>query len=896
MAAPDPDSPVGYLRQVQVRGASLTVEDHMLRASWRARQAAATLFRGERGMFGDLALAIDLGDAAAELHGEFQYSAPDQRLAVNFAIADWDLAKLQRIAPVLEPLAGLATPISGSIQLTIDTASMRAEGARVDLTARRGSIVHPVLVDGKLPIAGAQLKVSYDTALARLTLHEFSLDLGGPTVTVKGTVDGFDAHRLLVGEATGELAVAAEIVARKMPTNDLARYWPPTLAVNARNWVTTNIHDGAVDEATLSTRLRVKPDGAVGAPDAFGGTLKMHGLTVDYKNPLPVVRGVDGTATFDQRRMTLLPTSGTLKGLRVTGGTIVITDLDVVDQWINIAVDVTGPVRDALETIDAKPLEYARRVGLDPARVDGTADAHLSFYFMLDRRTTFEQVELGVKAQLAGVALRKVAFEQDLTEASLQLRLDRGSLELNGTGKLAGAPATIGWLQYFKPRDGLRSRYTVQTTVDAAVRKAIGLEPPDGMLAGPLGIAATVKSFADKRGAVSLALDLKGATIAVPDLNWSKEAGRPAKANLELDLVDDHLAGISSASANGPGIEVDGLTATFDTGDTSLRRIEVARLALGATDLKGSVARRSAGGWRIELQGSSLDATAFTNNLNRPGGSVDKEQPPLVVDAKFDRVILGPNREAANVVLQLRSDVLHWQSVRLDAAPFGAGSLKLTFGEAGGLRPFNLTTNDLGATLRLLDVSDHVAGGQLTISGQAEDEGATRTFVGHLDGGDYRMVRAPVLAKLLAIASFASIGSLLSGEGIPFTRLTGDFRASGGKIAVKGFRAYGGAIGLNASGTLDLDASTLNLDGTLVPAYTLNSILGNIPVIGDLLLGGKGQGIFAAGFHAEGPLDDPKISVNPLSALAPGVLRNLFLFDSSSSNGQTPPRPSTETK
>ena len=55
--------------------------------------------------------------------------------------------------------------------------------------------------------------------------------------------------------------------------------------------------------------------------------------------------------------MTLLPTSGTLKGLRITGGTIVITDLDVTDQWINIALDVNGPVRDALETIDAKPLE-----------------------------------------------------------------------------------------------------------------------------------------------------------------------------------------------------------------------------------------------------------------------------------------------------------------------------------------------------------------------------------------------------------------------------------------------------------------------------------------------------------------------------------------------------------
>jgi hypothetical protein len=70
----------------------------------------------------------------------------------------------------------------------------------------------------------------------------------------------------------------------------------------------------------------------------------------------------------------------------------------------------------------------------------------------------------------------------------------------------------------------------------------------------------------------------------------------------------------------------------------------------------------------------------------------------------------------------------------------------------------------------------------------------------------------------------------------------------------------------------------MGIAGTLVPAYTLNSVLGNIPVLGNLLLGGEGQGIFAANFRLYGPRDDPKVSVNPLSTLAPGVLRNLFLF------------------
>ena len=54
------------------------------------------------------------------------------------------------------------------------------------------------------------------------------------------------------------------------------------------------------------------------------------------------------------------------------------------------------------------------------------------------------------------------------------------------------------------------------------------------------------------------------------------------------------------------------------------------------------------------------------------------------------------------------------------------------------------------------------------------------------------------------------------------------------------------AIGINvSSGSLDLKADTVDLNGTLAPAYTVNSLLGRIPLLGDMLVGGEGQGVFA---------------------------------------------------
>ena len=57
--------------------------------------------------------------------------------------------------------------------------------------------------------------------------------------------------------------------------------------------------------------------------------------------------------------------------------------------------------------------------------------------------------------------------------------------------------------------------------------------------------------------------------------------------------------------------------------------------------------------------------------------------------------------------------------------------------------------------------------------------------------------------------------------------------------------------------------------------YTLNSLLGNIPGLGDVLVGPKGGGVFAATYQVSGALVDPDVTVNPLSALAPGILRGL---------------------
>jgi hypothetical protein len=57
--------------------------------------------------------------------------------------------------------------------------------------------------------------------------------------------------------------------------------------------------------------------------------------------------------------------------------------------------------------------------------------------------------------------------------------------------------------------------------------------------------------------------------------------------------------------------------------------------------------------------------------------------------------------------------------------------------------------------------------------------------------------------------------------------------------------------------------------------YTV-SVLSNIPLLGDIIASKKGEGILSATYSATGNMEQPNISTNPLSMLAPGIFRRIF--------------------
>ncbi|HKR20058.1 MAG TPA: AsmA-like C-terminal domain-containing protein [Stellaceae bacterium] len=880
--------PLQYLTSFAMNDATLIVDDKSLGVTWRADRFDIAMERNAAGIAGTMQLAVGIAGKQALLSGHIDYRAIGQ-LSVKIDFDGVDPALFASAAPALQPLGTLDLPVSGEMALGFDTNNLAIDVAFCDFRFGAGTLREADLPDGTAAVHGGVLRASYNPLEGRVDIEDLELDLGGPKVSIQGEVDNL-GNGLLGGGWPTSFDASARLTAAAIPIDSLPHLWPEHVGPHTRHWITTRVRDGMIDSVKAALALHVD----TGAPKPvdvtrFDGTGSYHNLTIDYFPPLEPARGVGGTVVFDRTHMDFTPTGGHVLDGRATAASVKLYNLDTNDEMGDIDVTLAGPLRDALKVLDTKPLQYAKALGLDAEHAQGQFSAHIFFRLPLKHDLNFDEVVYRTEAQLSAVAIPHAFFGRDLSDGEFKMTLDRAALTLDGTAAIEGAPLKLTWVENLTKR-GLRRRYTVQGRLDDAMRAHLGFDFADyATLKGPIDVDLAYGLGADRRAEASVTAKLKDAAVDIPKLGWHKPVGQPAVAKFTLELAGDQLTQLRNATLMGSGVNAQA-SATFDK--AGLTRADIPHLVAGETNAQVTLAR-TGNGWTADLSGSSYDASGLLRDVSRPSAA---NPPPVAIHAKVGRLVLGPNRQLTDFSARLQSDGPHWTEAEIDSTLTGGKKLTVRFGGANGPGKFDLTADDFGALLRVLDVTGDVEGGTFAVKGDAVDDGGKRVLKGTFNGTDYRVVRAPLFARVLKLTSFTGVGDLLTGgSGIPFKALQGDIVYGAGEIKITNMRAYGGAVGINVDGTVNYDAGTLDASGTLVPANILNTVIGDIPVIGSLLMGGKGQGIIGANFRIAGAISDPQIAVNPLSVLAPGFLRNLFLFKAWNPAPDAPPKPDSST-
>ena len=93
--------------------------------------------------------------------------------------------------------------------------------------------------------------------------------------------------------------------------------------------------------------------------------------------------------------------------------------------------------------------------------------------------------------------------------------------------------------------------------------------------------------------------------------------------------------------------------------------------------------------------------------------------------------------------------------------------------------------------------------------------------------------------------------------------------------SIKDAYGTGDSLGYTLEGKINPDGF-VSIDGNLVPAYLVNDIIRKIPILGKVITGKQGDGVFGASFKIKGQSDSLKTSVNPIRTLTPRFIQRFF--------------------
>lgn len=903
---PNPDQFTGYLTSAAIVDAEIVYIDDTTGLTWRPENTTVRLERNQGGLTGHISLKVPELGRPAIISATIRYDAGTQRVVIDGQLDEFELASLGLLNDELMRFANADLLLNGTISFDVGVDGTIGE-TLFDLSSGPGRIELPRFYDEPLPITALSLQGRVAPGMTGVTIEKLLVAIaGGPSLGLVGSFDGLKG---------GPASLALDIAIQNVDFTALPRFWPNTVGGDARDWFTRNIPAGQAPSGSAVVRMHW-PDGLEGEPvvDEMHASADATGLTVHYLDPLPPLTNANGHATFEGGNLTVDVTGANVGEIQVVGGKLVISNIGGEGvQFLVIDGEIKAPLAAALELLDHPRLGYVSRMGIDREGALGDTLTDMHFEFPAKKGLDLEEVDITAKAQITGASLARVPLDQQVEAGNFELDFDMTGMSLSGTATVGGVPIDLHWAEYFGETELERRIDVVGTaTTKQVAAVVVDVEP---FIVGLVKMDIGYLDYEDGRSEVVAELDLTDATVEMSEVAYKKTPGEVGHAKFTLELLNNVPQRMQTVDISGPNLSATNASVGFEPDSGKLANITLPTIALGDSVVNDAYVAFAGPRTDIVLGGGVLDASPFMGEEEAetpaaepgepepaPDPVVDApEEPGIEPEAEptplepadytpsftlqvehLDRVLLGSERTLENARIKLHNENDSWQWIEVDGLlGDGVNATENTImiryvPTTEGTHELAVEAADAGATLAAFNVTTAMVGGRLVITGSSDDSNPDSPLVGEFYISQFRLVNAPNLARLLSVATLTGLLDLLTGEGFIFNSLRADFSKVDGHIDVNNGRAHGPSIGITADGWLDIEKRLISLEGTLVPAYAINSILGNIPIIGNLIQGGKGEGLFAATYSATGSLDDIQFSYNAAAALAPGFLRNLF--------------------
>lgn len=889
------------LRRVEIRDARLMIEDHVNGVSWYLPQTDFTLARRDTDLSARIGILLPGDSTPSTLSLEARQATSGESLDFDLSLSGFDP---RLIADRFGPLAflsrqSLRVDIQGFASLS---RNMRVREASAVISAGASSLYLPQAYSKPLALDSLKIELSYAPETRTVEIPSATISLAGVAFDLSAKAD-LAAQSLTAHLRTGEVT-----------TEQIQAVWPDAIPEdNSTEWIHHRISKGKFSDLDASVALHRDTQSGEPVIEQCVATFAFDGVGVDYRPPLYPVTAAKGTGRFDvvKNELVFKGEKATIRDMSARKISAVFDEILTAGKGTaDLDFDLSGPLPTALSYLALEPIRMGGKLPVDPKTARGDADLHVHIGFPTVRELPAEQVKVKVKGSVANAILPKIVAGLDIEGGPLNVETFEGYFTVGGKGQLSGRPVDMDWTQYLSLSGApYAARARAKISADKGLRDYFHIALDD-YLSGTVPVDLTYTENKDDTASVKVAVDLTPARVTVRPFLYDKQPGAAASATLDLTLRRGKPEKVENLAVQAPELALSGGTLNFESGangESELRRGEFSAFRIGQTDARFSF--ESAGQGKtlsLALEGPSFDARPFLDDSYAKGKNPlpprdetaeQSDARPLAVSLRTSRMRTTGEESVSGARAALGLDA-NGVLTRLDfSAQAGTGGVNVRYApDSAGRWALRCEAADAGATLRAFGVYEKIRGGTLHVLGAPMGNRADGDISGTVQIENFKVVKAPVLAQLVSAMSIPGLLQSLSTDGLEFSRAQAAFdwlRTDGhSAYQFRDGRTSGNSLGLTFMGTVDKKSGQVDISGTVAPMSEINSLIGSIPLIGDILAGGKDGAIIAAIYAVKGSSDNPRVLINPLAALTPGILRRL-LFEDSEPKAPQAPSPST---
>lgn len=794
---------------------------------------------------------------------------PDYPMAIDSAEmnVEWDSGRRVLVAPF--------KVISGANRITLLAHLEPPNGNITDWQAGlSGGTIVLAGTENEQPLIFNRIAIGmrFDTDHKRVQLTQADISNGEIGIAGTGSIDYSGEARLQLGFAGTPMSASA-----------LKRFWPILIVPEVREWVIERIERGTLQRIEVGVNSPVRNLSRKGPPipdDGLSINIVASGVTVRPVDKMPSVRDADLKARVTGRTATVTIGQGVAdtpggRKINISDFTFEVPDMAPKPVASKVKFRVDCPVPAAAEILASDRISDVSGTLIDPNNSKGTVSATFSLAMPVVGALTKADTVYSVTADLGGFAADKLVMNQKLEATTLKVVANNAGYQVKGDVKINGQAAS---LDYRKPAEG-DADIKLQATLDDAGRARLGLDLGPA-ISGAIPIKLIGK-IGDHDSRVGIEADLTSLKLDNILPGWVKVPGKSGKAAFNV-VKKDQSTLFQDIVVDGGGVSIKGSLEVDQNGD--LLNANFPTYAPSEGDKTSLKAERGADGVvKVTMRGDVFDGRGFLKSAIS-GKEADAKSKAKTIDFDVDLklgAVAGFNGEALRSVdakFSRRNGIIKAFTVAGKVGrdtPLTADLRGRAQGQ--GRDVIYLQTNDAGAFFRFNDFYSKIAGGQLTLAMEppSPEPGAKE---GLINVRDFSIKGEAALDRVAAGGAPGSQGS------VSFSALRAEFSRQSGQLTIRDGVVKGPAIGATIEGSIDSVSNQVRMSGTFVPMYGLNNMFGQIPVLGLFLGGGSNEGLIGVTYEVVGTPAQPVLRVNPISAMAPGVLRKIFEFNTGKQN------------